>query len=115
MATFQTLQAWIGHNATRYKLPRVTTRYCQIYKKMYILMFFKQIDDNAWLRVANSPKPSKSQKKHTVTRVITRSSYGNALHYNLSMFAESEKLSHPHVISISARCHKPSTYFFGIH
>ena len=43
-----------------------------------------------------------------ITRVVTRSSYGNALHYGLSMFAEFEKLPHPYVILTSARFHKPS-------
>ena len=38
--------------------------------------------------------------------VVTRSSYGNRLHYDLSMFAESEKLPSPSAISISARFHK---------
>ena len=57
-----------------------------------------------------SPKPGKSQIKYTLTRVVmsvvTRSSYGNALHYRLSMFAEFEK--YPSVISVSARIHKLS-------
>ena len=65
---YQTLETWIGHNATRYlilnalphalpyilseiflvfgNLQRVTTHYPQIYKKIYIL-FFKNIDSNA--------------------------------------------------------------------
>ena len=42
-----------------------------------------------------------------VTTVITRSSYGNALHYDLSMFAEFENLPYPYVIAISARFLKP--------
>ena len=36
-------------------------------------------------------------------RVITCSSYGNSLHYGLSMFAEFEKFPYPSVISISDR------------
>ena len=43
-----------------------------------------------------------------VTRAVTRSSYGNVLHYGLSMFAEFEKLPYPSVISISVRFPKPS-------
>ena len=61
---YQTLQTWIGHDATRYHnfnvllhalpyifskfsmvwgyLQRVTTRYHQIYKKIYINIFFKK-------------------------------------------------------------------------
>ena len=39
-----------------------------------------------WQLVANSPKPGKSQRKYTVTHVVTHSSYGNVLHYGLSMF-----------------------------
>ena len=63
-------------------------------------------DGNAWWHVANSPRPGKCQRKYTVTRVVTRSSYGNALHYGLFMFTEFEKLPYPSVISISARFHK---------
>ena len=59
-----------------------------------------------------SPKPGKSERKYAVTLVVThrvtRSSYGNALHNDLSMFGEFEKLPYPYVISISARFHKPS-------
>ena len=76
---FQTLQTWTGHNATRYHnfnalpytlpyifsqfslvwdyLQRTTTRYRQIYKKMYINTFLKKL---------------------TATRMVTRSSYGIA-------------------------------------
>ena len=54
----------------------------------------------------------KSQRNYTVmcvvARVVTRSSYGNALHYGLSMFVDFQKLSYPSVISISVRFHKPS-------
>ena len=39
-------------------------------------------------------------------RVVTRSGYGNMLHYDLSMFSEFEKLQYPYVTSISARFHK---------
>ena len=53
-------------------------------------------------------------EKYTATHVvigeITRSSYGNMLHYDLSMFADFEKLLYPAVISISARFHKPSHF-----
>ena len=38
-----------------------------------------------------------------VTRVVTHSSYGKALHYGLSMFIEFEKLPYSSVISISVR------------
>ena len=37
-----------------------------------------------------------------VTRVVTPSNYGAALHCGLLMFAEFEKLPYPSVISISA-------------
>ena len=43
-----------------------------------------------------------------ITRVVTRSSYGNALHYGLSMFVEFEKFLYPLVILISRRFHNPS-------
>ena len=46
--------------------------------------------------------------KFVVMCVVTRSSYGNALYYDLSMFAEFEKLPYPYVVSISARFHKLS-------
>ena len=39
-------------------------------------------------------------------RVVTPSSYGNALHFGLSMFAEFEKLPYPSATSISARFSK---------
>ena len=48
-------------------------------------------------------KPGKSQIKYTVTRVVRFSSYGNTLHYGLSMFVEIEKLSYPSVILISGK------------
>ena len=35
----------------------------------------------------------------TVTRVVTRSSHGNALHYGPTMFMEFENLSNPKVAS----------------
>ena len=35
----------------------------------------------------------------TVTRVVTRSSHGNALHYGPTMFVEFENLSNPKVAS----------------
>ena len=45
--------------------------------------------------------PCQTEKKYTVTRVvtrlITRSSYGNALHYDLSMFVELEKFQYASV------------------
>ena len=70
----QTLETWIGHNAMRYpnlnalphvlprallyifseiclllgNLQRVTTRYRQIYKKIYIYTIFLKIDGNMW-------------------------------------------------------------------
>ena len=43
-----------------------------------------------------------------ITRVVTRSSYGNALDYGLSMFVEFQKFLYPLVISISRRFHNPS-------
>ena len=43
-----------------------------------------------------------------VIRVVTRSSYGNGLHYDLFMFVEFEKLPYPSVISISVRFQKLS-------
>ena len=46
--------------------------------------------------------------KFVVMCVVTRSSYGNAFYYDLSMFAEFEKLPYPYVVSISARFHKLS-------
>ena len=120
--TFSFSLAWIGHNAMRYHnfnmlphalpyifsqismvwsyLQRVTTCYRQIFKKNY---FLKKIDGDA-----NSPKPGKSQRKYTVTCVVTRASYVNAFHYGISMFAEFEKLPCPSVISISARLYNPS-------
>ena len=55
-------------------------RLFSIYKKIYINIFVKKNDGNAWYRVANSPKPGKSQRKYIVTPVVTRSSYGDALH-----------------------------------
>ena len=72
---YQTLETWIGHNASRYpnlkalphalpvallymfskiclvlgNLQRATTRYCHIYKKVYTYYFFKKkIDGNVW-------------------------------------------------------------------
>ena len=59
--------------------------YCQIYKNIYTIFLN---DGNVWQLVANSPKPGKSQRKYTVTHVVTRASYGNVLHYGLSMFVE---------------------------
>ena len=50
----------------------------------------------------------KSQRKYSVTRVLTRSSYGNELYYGLSMFVEFEKLPYPSVIQILIRFYKPS-------
>ena len=41
--TFSLSLAWF-----RGYLQPVTTRYRQIYKKMYINIFFKKIDGNAW-------------------------------------------------------------------
>ena len=38
-----------------------------------------------------------------VTRVITHSVYGNALHYGQFIYVEFEKLPHPSVISISVK------------
>ena len=46
--------------------------------------------------VTRCSKPGKSQRKCMATpvvmRVLTRSSYGSALHYDLSMFGKFEKL-----------------------
>ena len=106
--TFSLTLTWVNHNATCYRnfnvlvhalpyifsqcimvwgyLQHVTARHRQIYN-IYIYVykyFFQKIDGNAWQRVANSPKPGKSQRKYTVmrvvTRVVTHSSYGNTLH-----------------------------------
>ena len=52
-------------------LPRLTTRFRQIYKKLYIFYFLKKL---------------------AVTRVVARSSHGNALHYDLIMFLDFENL-----------------------
>ena len=60
-------------------MKRVITRYCQVYKKLYILIFLTN-DGNAWSRAANSPKPRNPQIKYTVTLVVTRLSYGKVLH-----------------------------------
>ena len=68
--TFSLSLTWIGHKAKRYHnfnvllhmlpynfskfsmvwgyLQRVTTRYHQIYKKIYINIFFNKNDGNAW-------------------------------------------------------------------
>ena len=77
--TFYLSLAWFG--AICNALPRVTIKFI---KKYILISFFKKNDDSAWLRVANSPKPGKSQRKYmvrrVVTHVVTRSSYGNALH-----------------------------------
>ena len=43
-----------------------------------VIVKFIKSKGNAWFRVANSPKPGKSQRKYTVTSVVTCSSYGNA-------------------------------------
>ena len=86
---FNVLPHTIPHIFTQFSmvsgyLQRVTMRYHQIYKKMYINIFLKKSDKKAWQRVANSPKPGKSKRKYMVTRVVTRivmcSSYVNALH-----------------------------------
>ena len=63
---YQTLETWIGHNATRYpildalpyifseiflvlgNLQQVTTRYRQIYKKNIYTIISKKIDGNTW-------------------------------------------------------------------
>ena len=58
---------------------------------------------NVGKRVAYSSKPGKSQIKYTVRRVVRSSSYGNALHYGLSIFVEIEKLSYPSEILISVK------------
>ena len=71
--------------------------------KKCTLMFFLKNVGSTWLPVAYSSKPGKSQIKYTVTRVVRCSSYGNALHYGLSMFVEIEKLSYPSVILISVK------------
>ena len=126
-ATFQTLQTWIGHSATRHHnfnvllhmlpyifshfnmvwgyLQCVTMRYRQIYKK-YILIVFLENDGSALQTVQN--QVNLRQNIYMVTRVVTCSSHGNAFHYGLSMFAEFEKLPYPYVISILAGFHKPS-------
>ena len=110
-ATFQILQTRIVHNATRrhnfnvllHTLPYllsqfnmvwgylqcVTTRYCQIYKNYRLIVFLKN-DDNA-LQIAQN-QANLRENIYMVTRVVTCSSYGNPLHYGLSMFSEFEKL-----------------------
>ena len=54
--------------------------------------FFYKFDDNAWFPVENSPQTMLNWQKmyitRAVTRVVTRSSYGNALYYCLSIFEE---------------------------
>ena len=86
-------------------------RYRQMYKKMYtnVLVFL-----NVGKPVAYSSKPGKSQIKYTVRRVVRSSSYGNALHYGLSLFVEIEKLSYPLVIFISVKLNllPPITKFY---
>ena len=62
-------------------LQLVTTCYLQIYLEV-------------WSPVANSPKPSKLQRKCTMRRVMKRSGYGNALNYDLSMFVEFENFQY---------------------
>ena len=137
MKTFQTIQTWIDPNSTRYlylnTLPQalphalsyIFSNFSMVWgylqcviiifiKRMCTNNFFKNMVGNAWQHLANSPKPSKSQRKHTVTqvetRVVTRSSYGNMLHYGLSMFAQFEKLPYFSAVSVSARFHKPSAF-----
>ena len=83
----------------------VATRYRQICKKYILIVFFKN-DGNA-LQIAQNQADLR-ENIYLVTRVATRSSYGNALHYDLSMFGEFEKLPYPYVISTSARFHKRS-------
>ena len=99
--TFSLSLTWIGHNAKRYHnfsvllhvlpyifckfsmvwgyLQHVTTRYHQIYKKIYINIFLKKMTVTHGNALQIAQKPGKSQRKCTVTHVITRSSYGNAL------------------------------------
>ena len=96
---------------TRYRTFSLSSAWFQGYlqqvinfvKKMYINIFKKELTVTRWQRVANSPTPGKSQKKYMVTRVVTHSVYGNALHYVQFMFVGFEKLSHPSVISISVK------------
>ena len=54
------------------------------------------------------PYPCQTKKKCTVARVVTSSSYGNALHYDLFMFVELEKFPYPSVIAILVR------FFFNL-
>ena len=53
-----------------------------------------------------------------VTRVVTRSSHGNALHYGLTMFVEFENLLYPEVASYMAQFQsdftRPPNCFFEI-
>ena len=67
-------------------LPCVTAKFI----KKHIYYFLKKID---------TPTLSKAQRKCMVTRAVTRSSHGNALHYGLIMFVEFENLSYPKVVS----------------
>ena len=110
----QTLQTWLGHNATRYRkfslslawlgaicngLPRITVKIL----KIYISKFFKKT-------VANIPLQA-----NLIENTVTSSSYGNMLHVVLSIIVGFEKLPYLSVISISVRFHKLSTCFFRIY
>ena len=104
--TFSLSLTWIGHNAKRYHnfnlllhaLPYifskfsmvwgywqcVTTRYHQIYKKIYINIFLKKMTVTRGNALQIAQNQENFRKKYTVTRVVThvvtRSSYGNTLH-----------------------------------
>ena len=70
----------------------VTTRYRQICKNICINIFSKKLTVTHVNLLQIAQKPGKSGRNCSVTRVVTRvvmrSSCGNALHYGLSMFAE---------------------------
>ena len=80
--SFSLSLAWFG--AICIELLRVTVKFI---KNIYYIIFKKLT-----VTRCKKPKPGKSQRKCTVTHVVTRSSYGNAMHYGLSMFREFEKL-----------------------
>ena len=124
---YQTLHTWVGHNVTRYHnfnalphaLPYIFSQFSMVWGylqlvtikfiKKYVNIFFKK---KLTVTSGNALQITPNQRKYTmkcvVTRVVARSSYGNALRYGLSMFAEFEKLLYHSVNSISVRFHKPS-------
>ena len=114
-------------------LQRVTTRYRQFsFKKVLIYIFLITLTVTSGNPLQIAPKLCQTERKCTITCVVTRwsydkvlhyglsilnwekmctvmrSSYGNALCYGLlSMSVECEKLPDPFVIRISVRLSKP--------